>query len=163
MNENNYETAKKTYLKYYTNAFKLISSAPRFDVFANMSNPSIDMMQEEEEEDDYDIFENMDSNCGLPDGELETRKVSELTYDERFNFMKELVAAAENYRKAIIQFSENPHRELADSALDMFDMTMMCFITQVVVNPQLSQPSEDMIDYYKNNIAEFISSYTEYK
>jgi hypothetical protein len=153
MNENNYETAKKTYVKYYTNALKLISTAPRFDVFANILNPS---MQEEE---DCDTFENMEIfNCGLPDGELETRKVSELTYDERFNFMKELVAAAENYRKAIIQFSENPHRELADSALDMFDMTMMCFITQVVANPQLSQPSEDKEDF-KNNLKMLISNF----
>ncbi len=156
MNENNYETAKKTYVKYYTNALKLISTAPRFDVFANISNPSINIMQEEE---DCDTFENMEIfNCGLPDGELETRKVSELTYDERFNFMKELVAAAENYRKAIIQFSENPHRELADSALDMFDMTMMCFITQVVANPQLSQPSEDKKDF-KNNLKMLISNF----
>ncbi len=154
MNENNYETAKKTYVKYYTNALKLISSAPRFDVFANISNPS---MQEEE---DCDTFENMENfNCGLPDGELETRKVSELTYDERFNFMKELVAAAENYRKAIIKFSENPHRELADSALDMFDMTMMCFITQVVANPQLSQPSEDKKDFYKKNLKMLMSNF----
>jgi hypothetical protein len=156
MNENNYETAKKTYVKYYTNALKLISTAPRFDVFANISNPSINIMQEEE---DCDTFENMDSNCGLPDGELETRKVSELTYDERFNFMKELVAAAENYRKAIIKFSENPHRELADSALDMFDMTMMCFITQVIVNPQLSQPSEDKKDFYKKNLKILMSNF----
>lgn len=93
------------------------------------------------------------------DGELETRKVSELTYDERFNFMKELVAAAENYRKAIIKFSENPHRELADSALDMFDMTMMCFITQVVANPQLSQPSEDKKDFYKKNLKMLMSNF----
>jgi hypothetical protein len=234
MDENFYNEAKKTYLKYYTNAYKLISTAPKFNVFSDMPKSSLpphtldqfvpklgleeqvdcmsdpptpeelitflngdltedkynllsekmlgkaadndfekedgnsqeetelddDDSEEETELDEDDQSEGIDfSNCGLPEGDLETRSASELTFEERHNFMKELVKAAENYRKAIIKISKNPHREMADSALDLFDMTLMCFVSQVVINPNLSQPSDEEREFYMEDMENFMRSF----